>query len=92
MSNISVPLSKSFNSSLIGGIFPDSLKHAKVIPVFKCDDKFNINNYRPISVLPIFSKVFEKLMYNRLFSFVDKYKILCDNQYGLGNNILHTWH
>ena len=82
ISNISVPLPKSFNSSLIASIFPDYLKHAKVIPVFKCDDKSIINNYRLISVLPIFSKVFEKLMYNRIFSFVDKFKILCDNQYG----------
>ena len=82
ISNIYVPLSKSFNSSIIAGIFPDSLKHAKVISAFKCDDKSIINNYRPISVLPIFSKVVEKLMYNRLFSFVDKLKIVFDNQYG----------
>ena len=58
------------------------MKHAKVIPAFKCDGKSVINNDRPISVLPIFSKVFEKLMYNRLSSFVDKLKIVCDNQYG----------
>ena len=82
ISNISVPLSKSFNSSLIAGIFPDSLKNAKVIPAFKCDDKSIINNNRSISLLPIFSKVFETLIYNHLFSFVDKFKILCDNQYG----------
>ena len=82
ISYISVPLSKSFNSSLIAGIFPDSLKYAKVIPAFKWDDKSVVNNYRPISVLPIFSKVFEKLMYNRLFLFVDKLNILFDNQYG----------
>ena len=81
ISNISVPLSKSFNISLIAGIFPDSLKHAKVISAFKCDDKSVINNFCPISVLPIFSKVFEKLMYNHLFLFVDKLKILCNNQY-----------
>ena len=61
ISNICVPLSKSFNSSLIAGIFPDSLKHAKVIPVFKCNDKSIINNYRSISVLPIFSKVLRNL-------------------------------
>ena len=76
ISNLSISVSKSFNSSLIAGIFPDSLKHAQVIPAFKCDDKSVINNYRPISVLPIFSKVFEKLMYNRLFSFVDELKIM----------------
>ena len=58
ISNISVPLSKSFNSFLTAGIFPDSLKNAKVIPAFKCDDKSIINNYRSISVLPIFYKVF----------------------------------
>ena len=58
ISNISVHLSKSFNNSLIAGIFPDYSKHDKAIPAFKCDNKSIINNYRPISVLPIFSKVF----------------------------------
>ena len=82
ISNILVPLSKSFNSSLIAGIVPDYLKHATVIPALKCDDKSVINNYRSISVSPISSKVFEKLMYNCLFLFVDKLKMLCDNQYG----------
>ena len=47
-------------------IFPDSLKTAKVAPIFKSGDKDNVSNYRPISILPVFSKVLEKIMYNRV--------------------------
>ena len=61
------------NRSLEKGIFPESLKIAKVTPIFKCGDKTDLNNYRPISVLPGFSKILERIMYNRL------YKYLLDN-------------
>ena len=44
----------------------------KIIPVFKNEDEFDPNNYRPISLLPVFNLIFEKLMYKRLKSFVDK--------------------
>ena len=67
--------------SLKTGIFPDKLKTAKVPPVFKSDNKKLVNNYRPISILPVFSKFFEKLMYNRLLSYLDKINILTDKQY-----------
>jgi hypothetical protein len=55
---------------------------AKVIPLFKSGDVMKINNYRPVSILPVFSKVLERLMYNRLFSFIEKFKILYDFQFG----------
>ena len=48
------------------GTFPDSLKIAKVTPIFKSGAKNNISNYRPISILPVFSKVLERIMYNRV--------------------------
>ena len=49
--------------SLESGIFPDKLKIARVIPLFKAGDPANISNYRPISVLPFFSKMLERIMY-----------------------------
>jgi hypothetical protein len=49
-----------FNQSFETGIFQDKLKHAKVTPIYENDDKLAINNYRPISVLPFFSKIIEK--------------------------------
>ena len=54
---IAKPLSEIFNMSISTGIFPDSLKTAKVTPIFKADDKTLPSNYRPISVLPVFSKI-----------------------------------
>ena len=71
-----------FNLSFETGIFPDQLKIAKVIPLFKSDDKRIINNYRPISVLPVFSKIIEKLMHKRLKNFLDKNGILTHSQFG----------
>ena len=68
--------------SLSTGIVPEKLKIAKVIPVFKKGAKDNVSNYRPISVLPIFSKILEKCMYNRLFNFLNQFNIICNNQFG----------
>lgn len=82
---IAQPLVHVFNLSLSNGIFPDRLKIAKVTPIFKSDDKLTMNNYRPISVLPIFSKLLEKLMYNRLLNYLDANSILTCNQYGFRN-------
>jgi hypothetical protein len=76
------PLSIIFNRSLIEGGVPEDLKLAKVIPIFKADDKKIVSNYRPISVLPAFSKILERLVYNRLIKYLDKHNILSLNQYG----------
>ena len=62
--------------------FPNELKLAKVIPIFKNGDKQDISNYRPISILSFFSKIFEKTMYNHLINFIDKNKILYKYQFG----------
>ena len=53
------------------GIFPKEMKIAKVIPLFKAGDPLSFSNYRPVSVLPLFSKIMERLMYNRLISFIN---------------------
>ena len=72
---ISEPLSHVCNMSLQEGIFPGELKIANVIPLYKCDDPKLFNNYRPVSVLPSVSKVFERIMYNRFVSYLNEYKI-----------------
>ena len=76
------PLTEICNLSFVSGIFPDKLKIAKVTPIYKSDDKKVISNYRPISVLPIFSKLLEKLMHKRLLAYLTTKNILVDNQYG----------
>ena len=60
------PLFYIFDQSLKSGIFPDKLKIAKVFPIYKSGKKHVPPNYRPISVLPCFSKILERIMYNRL--------------------------
>ena len=64
------------------GCFPEILKIAKVIPIYKEDDAVDPNNYRPISLLNVFDKLLEKLMYNRLDSFLHKHKIFYKYQFG----------
>ena len=64
------------------GIFPERLKLAKVIPVFKKGDSKLINNYRPISLLPVISKVLEKIIANQLSKYFEDNKLFHDNQYG----------
>jgi hypothetical protein len=79
---IALPLTHIINLSLMHGIFPDQLKTAKVIPIFKSSDPAIMNNYRPISILSSFSKVFERVMYTKLTSYLDKHNILYKHQYG----------
>lgn len=76
------PLTHIFNCSLLNGIIPSPLKTARVSPIFKNNDKQCIGNYRPISVLPCFSKILERIVYNRLYSFLVKHNALYKHQYG----------
>ena len=73
--------------SIKDGIVPDDLKIAKIVPIFKSDDKRTVSNYRPISILPVFSKILERLIYNRLLDFINKFDILSNGQYGFRKNI-----
>ena len=68
------------------GIFPEMLKTAKVISIFKKGDDFIPGNYRPISLLSVFDKLLEKIIYRRLKSFLDKFKILYKYQFGFRTN------
>ena len=64
------------------GIFPSKLKHAKIIPISKDDNKGEPSNYHPICLLSIFDRLFQKVMYNRLKSFLNEYNVLYESQYG----------
>ena len=72
--------------SVVQSMFPDALKIARVIPLFKSGDKHVFTNYRPVSLLPQFSKILEKLFNNRLDSFIEKNCILSECQYGFRNS------
>ena len=80
------PLTHIINLSLAHGIVPDKMKVARVIPVFKSGDVSAFTNYRPISVLPCFSKFLERAVHNRLIDYLNKYNILSNNQYGFRKN------
>ena len=67
-----IPISQIFNLSLDTGVFPRKMKIAIVIPVFKKEDKQDCNNYRPISLLLNISKIFEKIIKNRLSKFLEE--------------------
>ena len=71
-----------YNFSLIVEEFPDAMKIARVNPAYKSGPPDQIDNYRPISALPIFSKVFEKLTLNRMNSFIMRYNLLTPSQFG----------
>ena len=78
--------SKIYNASYDLGIFPTSLKRSKVVPVYKSGTKNIAGNYRPISILSPFSKIFEKLIYVRLEKFLVKNYILSPYQFGFRRN------
>ena len=70
------------NSSFQEGVFPDELKIARAVPLYKNDDPMIFSNYRPVSILTAISKIYEKIMCNRLISFLNKWKILYQYQFG----------
>ena len=76
------PLTHVMNLSLTLGVFPTELKIARVIPLNKSGDASLLSNYRPVSVLPAMSKILERLMYNRLLSFINSNGILYNYQFG----------
>ena len=76
------PITHLVNESLKSGIFPSELKLARVVPIFKSGDPSLLTNYRPISVLSFFSKIFEKIVYSIVFDFLCENEILYDYQFG----------
>ena len=79
-------LSKIINTAFTTGIFPNLCKLAKVIPIFKKDDPLICNNYRPISLLPVFSKIFEKIIYTKMYEFLESNKLIYKGQFGFRSN------
>ena len=74
------------NQSLKTGIFPEILKIAKVIPIYKKDDVKMFENYRPISILPAVYKMLDKTIFNQLHDYFQDNKLYCKNQYGFRRN------
>ena len=80
MQLIKGPLAHTYNLSLNSRVFPDIWKTAKVKPLHKKGGKYDMRNYRPILIIPVFSKLLERMMYNRIISFLYENKILSEAQ------------
>ena len=80
--SISYPLQVIFNQSIDQGLFPSKMKLAEVIPLYKGKEHDKVINYRPISLLITISKLLEKIIYKRLYLFLEKNKLLFERQYG----------
>ena len=83
---ISPTLTKIFNICIKQNVYPDDLKKSCVIPIFKKGDQTACGNYRPISLISPFAKIFEKCLFNQLNSFVNKFHLIHPNQFGFQQN------
>ena len=75
--------------SITQGVFPDELKLVRVIPVYKCNDKQTLSNYRYISILTLFSKVLKTVMCKSISKFLDSYSLIHYRQFGFRNDACH---
>ena len=80
--DLCMPLQKIFQNIIETGIFPEQWKEANVTPVHKKKDKQTVSNYRPISLLPIFAKIFEKVIFKHLYNYLISNKLITKNQSG----------
>ena len=80
--SILTPLTHLVNASFSSGYYPKLLKYAKVILIYKSKSPYEVSNYRPISLLPYFDKICEKLMFKRLMNFIEENKIIYEHQFG----------
>jgi len=76
------PLNYICNKSILSGTFPTRLKYSIIKPVYKKGDRDNVTNYRPVSLLTAFSKIFERIIYDRLLQHIETNNILTDEQFG----------
>ena len=84
--SILLPLQIIFNNIVAKGIFPDQWKMANVTPVHKKDNKQIIKKYRPISLLPIFAKLFEKMVFQKMYNYFIANNLITKNQSGFRPN------
>ena len=82
INEITPSLTLIINQCLTTGIFPDKLKIGKIIPVYKKGNNKLIDNYRPISLLPTISRIFETAIYSQLYEYIEHHHIINDSQYG----------
>ena len=89
---ISDHLAKLYNDCMSNGVFPDQLKTGKITPIYKKENEELLENYRPVSTLPVFGKIFEKIIYSRLYSFLVSRGIIYENQFGFrkGHSTSHA--
>ena len=83
-------LATLLNRSFISGDFPQCLKVARITPIYKGGDHSDLGNYRPISILPTFAKIFEKIIYAQLYKYVETKNILNQCQYGFQSRVSTT--
>ena len=76
------PLSLTYKNCIETGVFPYIWKKSNIVPVYKRGDEQIINNYRPISLLPICGKIFEKILFNSMYKFFEENYLLCEHQSG----------
>ena len=90
--SIKYPLEKIFNNSITSGVFPQDMKHADVTPLYKSKEHYLVTNYRPISLLITISKILEKIVYTRTYSFLTTTNQLYQGQYGFrtGHSCQHA--
>ena len=79
-------LSVLYNECMQKGEFPDDLKIGRISPIYKKDNEELLENYRPVSTLAVFGKIFEKIIYNRLYNFFQSQNMIYENQYGFRKN------
>lgn len=84
---IALPLTCLFNECIKQAIWPDVLKMAEIVPIHKDKEKYKSENYRPISLTSNIAKIFERVMYNRIFKFISKNKIISKQQFGFLKNM-----
>ena len=89
---ISDSLALILNQCMTLSCFPDEWKTAKVVPLYKNGQRNIPGNYRPISVLPAISKIMERILYNQLYSYLTKFELLSDSQYGFRKDCTNDWY
>ena len=87
-----IPLTHLINLSIVQGDFPIELKLGKILPIYKSEEEHFTQNYRPILVLPYFSKIYERVIYNHLMQYINSNDILYDKQFGFrkGHSTSHA--